>query len=150
MYSRDYRDIGCGVLLMLMGGFAACYASTSYELGTVHQMGPGMYPVALGVILVGLGLLLLVPAMLRAGPRLQLTEWRPLLAITAAGVAFGLTIERFGIIAAVLILTLLSALAGDKLRPLPALVLAVCLAVGSLLIFQVGLKIPVHAIAWPF
>jgi putative tricarboxylic transport membrane protein len=150
MYRRDYRDIWCGMLLILVGTGAAYHSSTSYELGTVRQMGPGMYPLVLGLILVGLGALLFVPAMFRAGPSIQVSEWRPLVAITAAGTIFGLTIERFGIIPAVIVLTLISVLAGDKLRPIPALLLAIALAVCSMLIFQVGLKLPVKAFGWPF
>ena len=69
---------------------------------------------------------------------------------TAAGTIFGLTIERFGIIPAVIVLTLISALAGDKLRPIQAVLLAIALAVCSMLIFQVGLKLPVKAFGWPF
>lgn len=150
MHSRDYRDMIGGLLLMFMGAGAACYAWTSYPTGTLRQMGPGLYPTWLGVILFGLGVLVLVPAMRRTGPRLPKPQFRPLLAITGGGLAFALSIDRFGIIPAVMLLTVLCVLANNKLRLPATLALAIGLSVFSLLIFQVGLSIPVHAFRWPF
>lgn len=61
MLDRDYRDIVTGLVLALIGGFAALYAAQHYSLGTVSRMGPAMVPVSLGVILAGFGLFIAIP-----------------------------------------------------------------------------------------
>lgn len=150
MLSRDYRDVIGGLLLMLIGAGAAFYAWTSYEVGSLRQMGPGLYPTWLGVILFGLGASVLFPAMIRAGPKLPRPELRALVAITCGGLAFSLSIERFGIVPAVIVLTVLCVMADSKLRVPAMLALAIGLSICSLLIFQIGLDIPVHAFRWPY
>ncbi|MFS8115361.1 tripartite tricarboxylate transporter TctB family protein [Rhizobium jaguaris] len=56
MFSRDVA----GGLLMMVVGSAFSYFGWAYDVGTLSQMGPGFMPVALGGILVLLGLLILV------------------------------------------------------------------------------------------
>jgi uncharacterized membrane protein YidH (DUF202 family) len=59
---RDYRDIVAGLGLAGFGLAAAAYALSNYSMGTITRMGAGMMPVSLGVILVGFGLLIAIPA----------------------------------------------------------------------------------------
>ena len=53
MYARDWRDVIAGGLLGLGGLAIAAYAVSHYSLGTLQHMGPGMFPAATGVVLVG-------------------------------------------------------------------------------------------------
>ena len=73
--------------------------------------------------------------------------WRAMLSVTAALVAFGLSIERLGLVLAILLLTGLGALATNALRPLETAIAALGLIVlsWSIFIFGLGLTIPV----WP-
>jgi hypothetical protein len=54
---RMKRDYYAGALMMLIGLGAAAQGST-YHMGTLVRMGPGFFPVALGVILVCLGIVI--------------------------------------------------------------------------------------------
>ena len=47
-------DYWGGTLMMVIGLWAA-YAGTTYDIGTLQRMGPGFFPVALGVILTLVG-----------------------------------------------------------------------------------------------
>ncbi len=150
MYSRDYRDILGGALMILLGAAAALYAWVKYEVGTVREMGPGMFPVGLGIILVGLGALILIPALSRAGPKFPELETRPLLAISLAGLAFAACIETIGILPAVFVLTIVSAFGDTKLKLRGMLLLAASLGIFAALIFKVALDLPIHILRWPF
>jgi hypothetical protein len=82
-------------------------------------------------------------AALRSSPQ----AWRAVLSVTAALVAFGLSIERLGLVFAIVLLTGLGALATRALRPLETAIAALGLIVlsWSIFIFGLGLTIPV----WP-
>lgn len=150
MYSRDYRDMLGGALMMLLGVAAGLYAWIKYETGTFREMGPGMFPVGLGIVLFVLGLVILVQAWSRAGPKFPELEIRPLLAISIAGLVFALCIERFGILPAVFLSTVLAACADTKLKWPGTFLLAAGLGITASLIFKVGLDLPVSIIRWPF
>ncbi len=57
---RDFKlaaqgDIWGGALMIGIGGFAF-YQGLSYQVGTLAEMGPGFFPVALGVLLIAIGI----------------------------------------------------------------------------------------------
>lgn len=61
--SRPHRDVKSALLLIVIGALVA-WKGSQYPIGELRRMGPGFFPVALGVLLAGLGaLLLLVPAL---------------------------------------------------------------------------------------
>lgn len=80
MASRDYQDILAGLVLIAVGIFAGAYVLLTLKLGTATRMGPGMFPTALSVILIGFGVAVLIPALRRVGetPKIQA---RPLITI---------------------------------------------------------------------
>lgn len=147
MYRRDYRDIFGGAVLLLGGSFVVLYTTTQFQIGSLGRMGPGLFPAALGVLLCFFGIALVVPALFRQGSR-QSIEFRPLFFVLASILVFGLTIRRFGIAPAVVMLTLVASLA-DRRQSWPrTLVLAATLAALSVLIFNIGLDIPIDAFRW--
>lgn len=150
MLSRDWKDIIGGALLMAIGAFAAFYAWHHYAPGTVRRMGPGMFPISLGVILFFAGGVVALPAFLRGGRKLPPVAWRELLTITIAGLVFAIALNRIGIIPATVLLVLISASAANKLTLARSAVYAVCVAVVAWLIFEVALSLPVQAFRWPF
>jgi hypothetical protein len=147
MHRRDYRDIIGGTTLVLGGVFVVAYATSQLQIGSLGRMGPGLFPAALGVLLCFFGILLAVPALFRPGT-LPTIELRSLVFVLASILVFGLTIRRFGVAPAVIALTLVAALADRQFPWLKAVALAVALAVIAVLIFNVGLEIPVEAIRW--
>ena len=146
---RDYKDIIGGGGLVLFGGAAAINAAMTLNLGTLTRLGPGLFPAAVGVIVAGLGVGILVPALSREGavPKVEL---RPLLAIVAAVVVFGLLIRPFGLVPAILASTVLAGLAGRGTGPIRLAIIAVALAVACAAIFVLGLRVQLTLFSWPW
>lgn len=149
MLSRDYRDIIGGALLVLVGlGFAA-YAFANYELGTINRMGPGMFPMALGVILAGFGFMQALPAFFRTGVIPEIRIWTPLFVLSGIA-AFAMLVRSFGLLPAVIAVVVISSFAELKIRPVSLLILTGSLCLISWLIFSVGLGLPMPMFRWPF
>jgi hypothetical protein len=148
MYSRDYRDLIAGGLLIFIGLVAAINAQQSYNLGTLRHMGPGMFPAMLGWLLVGLGALVLLPAFFRGGT-LQKPEIRPLVVVCAAVTTFALTIRWLGIAPSILATTMVACLADSKLGLIGSAILGAILASFAVLIFIYGLGMPLQIVNWP-
>ena len=108
---RSHRNFFAGLLLTLVGGGFAIGA-TSYNVGESSRMGPGYFPLMVGVLLALLGASVIVKSFL-VGPRnrdpVGRWAWRPLAHIIGANVVFGILlggIPRFGISAMGLIVAI--------------------------------------------
>lgn len=148
--SRDYRDVIAGGLLTAIGALAALVAWTSYPVGGFSHMGAGMFPLLVGALLAGVGLVILTPALFRVGPPLPKPDYWPLFIVLLALVVFALAINWFGLIPAIVLLTFTSALADNKLGVVGTIVLAVALAAVAMLIFRGALGLPLDPFKWPF
>lgn len=149
MPARDYRDILGGGALILAGAFIAFHSITTLNLGTISNMGPGMFPAALGFILAGLGAFIFGPALFREGSALTI-DVRSLAAILTSVLAFALMLRPFGLIPAIVALTLIASRSDSKLSLLGTAILAAGLSLSAVLIFQVGLGLQIATVAWPW
>jgi hypothetical protein len=148
MYTHNYRDIIGGSLLVLIGLFVGINALVNYDLGTMRHMGPGMFPAWLGFILVGIGAVILVFGLLNAGERIE-PDYRQFAAVILGMIAFAFTVGLFGMVPAVVVLTIGAVLADNKLGVVGTAILAAVLSVIAFLIFRVGLSIPLELFKWP-
>ncbi len=138
---HNNRDVLAGLLFIALGvmGFVV---ALSYPFGSLQEMGPGFFPRVLGVVLVGFGLVTIVRGW-RSGERVEgAWSWWPLLLLVVALVAFGWLMERAGLIPALVVLVVTSALAGKEFRWGETLVLTVVLCLLALAIFVWGLGLP--------
>jgi hypothetical protein len=149
MHSRDYRDIIGGALLIILGLWAGFHAMSTFDLGTPSRMGPGMFPASLGFLLAGLGALIALPALFRSGPRITV-DWRPMIFIMLGVWAFAIIVVPFGMVPAIVVLTIAAVLADTKIGIIGTAILAVALSVLAYLIFRVGLGIVLEPFRWPF
>jgi len=79
-----------GGLMVLIGGGAVAEGSR-YSIGSLESMGPGFFPVSLGVLLVLVGALLLISARVAAPHAHEKPlppEWRGWILICLAVIAF--------------------------------------------------------------
>jgi putative tricarboxylic transport membrane protein len=146
MRLRLSTDLLTGILFLALGAFAMIYGSR-YPLGTAARMGPGYYPLLASSGLILLGLVLVVRSFIMAMEEVGAINVRPLILILAGTLAFGLLIDRAGLIIAGLFLVFAARLADKGFRPLEVAVLAVCLVVFTLAIFRYGLGMPLKL--WP-
>lgn len=145
----DYRDIFGGATLVALGLFISIYASANYAIGTPGRMGPGMLPVALGIVLAGLGVAVLVPALFRTGA-VERPDYRSLAAVLGGMLAFALAIDTLGVVPAIFLLIIGAVLADNSIGIVGSIVLATALSILSILIFHVGLGLSLRMFAWPF
>ena len=149
MGRRDNRDLATGAVFILTGLGAAIWAATHLQLGSFARIGPGMFPVCVGIALAVFGAAILLPALRRAG-ELPAADLRPAAAVLAAVAVFAATVRLFGLVPASVGLTFVALLADGRPRPIPALVLAAILSFLAWAIFVRGLGVQLDAVRWPF
>lgn len=148
MWRRDYRDLAAGGFFVAVGGAAAAYAMTHYALGSLRNVGPGMFPAGAGLALAGLGLGILVPAFGRAGVR-PVVEADVAAAVLAAVAAFALVLPLFGLVPATVALVVVSRRADRGARPGVTVALAAALSLIAWAVFALALGVPLAAFRWP-
>lgn len=149
MEKRDIKDIIGGAALIVIGAAITFHSVTSLQLGTISNMGPGLFPTGLSVILAGFGIMLLVPALFRAGTAPKVRIWTPLFVLAGIGV-FALVIQPLGLLPAILAVTIISSFAELKFRPVSLALLCACLCLLAWLVFHVGLGLAIPMLRWPF
>ncbi|MCW8085363.1 tripartite tricarboxylate transporter TctB family protein [Sabulicella glaciei] len=147
--SRDYMDMLGGAVLTVFGLWFMLHAFGEYNIGELRRMGPGFFPAVLGGLVAGFGALIFLPALFRAGTRVQF-DTRPFLAIVAGILAFAFVVEPFGLVAATAVLVGITAMGRVAIRPVEIAIMAVCLAAIAVLVFSWGLGIPLHPFRWNF
>ena len=142
------RDVLAGGLVVAIGVGAVLEAS-SYQIGELANMGPGYYPVALGAILIALGLAIPFvmdsdgePENQAAGPDSSLLpRVRGIGGIIAGVIAFMLLGDAAGLAPAIFALVFISAL-GDTLNTIrSAALLALGMTVLGVILFGWALPI---------
>ena len=157
MSIQNQKDFFAGLMFMALGG-AFAWGATSYSVGTAARMGPGYFPLVLGVVLALLGVAITVKATLvrtEDGQRIGPWAWRQVFFVLAANFAFGLLlggipsigIPPMGLIAAIYALTFIASLAAGPLQWRQTAVLATVLALGSYGAFVWALQL--HFPVWP-
>jgi putative tricarboxylic transport membrane protein len=120
------------------------YEALLLPLGTVSRMGPGYFPLVLAVILGGLGIMVIVNSLRFEGGRVSRFEWRGFILVTAAIIAFGATINRFGFIPAVVVSVGMCIKSSTRFRPVTAIALTAFLLAFCWVVFIWGLGLPVR------
>ncbi len=157
MNIKSQRDFFSGLMFMVVG-VAFAWGATTYNIGTGARMGPGYFPLALGILLALLGGLIAFKALVVEtvdGHKVGAFAWRPLIFIILANLVFGAMIgglpsiglRPMGLIVGIYALTFIASLAGDMFKPKEVAVLATVLAIVSYGAFikLLNLQFPV----WP-
>jgi hypothetical protein len=154
---KSQKDFLAGLMFTIVGiGFA--WGATNYTIGEGARMGPGYFPLMLGIVLAALGLIVTFTALVvetEDGDKVGAIAWKPLLFIIGANVLFGiclggipkLGIPSLGLIVGIYVLTFVASLAGEEHKSKEVLVLATVLAIISYVAFikLLSLQFPV----WP-
>ena len=142
-FVRAPKDFWAGVLYAAFGGAAVLIAAGDYPMGSGARMGPGYFPIALGVLLLGFGLACLVRAFVQPGEPIGALAVKPLVLVTGATVLFGLLLPTLGLVVALFALALVAAAASRMFRfDLGAAAGLVALVAACAVVFVVALGVP--------
>ena len=157
MAIKSQKDFFSGVLFMAVG-IAFAWGATNYTVGTGARMGPGYFPMLLGICMAVLGGVITFKALVVETPdgdKVGSIAWKPLFFIIAANLIFGLLLgglpsikfPAFGLILAIFALTFVASLAGDDFKFKEVFILAIilCLMSYGAFILLLKLQFPV----WP-
>jgi hypothetical protein len=157
MKIKSQKDFFSG-LMFLAVGVAFAWGATTYTVGEGARMGPGYFPLLLGIVLSALGGFIIFESMVvetEDGEKIGPWAWRPLGFVIGANVIFGILlaglpkfgIPAMGMVVAIYGLVFVASLAGDEFKWKEIAVLATVLAIGSYFAFikLLNLQFPV----WP-
>ena len=157
MKIKSQKDFFSG--LMFMGvGIAFAWGATTYTVGTGARMGPGYFPLMLGILLAIIGAVMAFKATVVetvGGDKIGKWAWKPLVFILLANFTFGVLlgglpsigVPAMGLIVGIYALTFIASLAGNEFRAKSVFVLATILAAGSYVAFVWALKLQFPV--WP-
>ena len=157
MRIKSQKDFWSGLMFMA-AGIAFAWGATNYTIGEGARMGPGYFPLVLGILLTLIGLFVVFEALVvetEDGEPIGKAAWKPLFFIIMSNLVFGLClggmpkigVPAMGLIVGIYALTFIAALAGEEFKTKEVAILATVLAVGSYLAFIVLLKLQFPV--WP-
>ena len=138
---RSQKEFLAGLIFTALG-LTWGISSLGYPLGTATSMGPGYFPLAISIVLTGLGIGSLSRSLTFADPE-PLDPWNilPLVFVLAGVALFSLLVERTGLALATVGLVVVSSYKGMIDRPVEVALLAVFTTVLVAAIFIFGLQI---------
>ena len=157
MHIKSQKDFFSG--LMFMGiGVAFAWGATTYNVGEGARMGPGYFPLWLGILMTVLGAVITFTALVvetEGGDKIGKWAWKPLIFIILANLVFGvllaglpgIKLPAMGMIVAIYALTFVSSMAEAGWKFKATFILATVLAAGSYLAFVILLKLQFPV--WP-
>ncbi|MBL8370402.1 MAG: tripartite tricarboxylate transporter TctB family protein [Burkholderiaceae bacterium] len=157
MLIKSEKDFFSGLMFTIVGG-AFAFGATTYNIGTGARMGPGYFPLLLGIVLAILGMIITAQALISGRPggdKIGAFAWRPLCFIIGANLLFGVLlgglpsigVPAMGLIVAIYGLTLVASLAGERFNFKEVLIVATVLALMSYGAFIMLLKLQFPV--WP-
>ncbi|MFM9428982.1 hypothetical protein RCH10_005460 [Variovorax sp. GrIS 2.14] len=157
MKIKSQKDLLSGLMFSCVG-LAFAIGATNYNIGSGDRMGPGYFPLVLGILLAIGGGVVMVGAF-SAGPPggdpVGRIAWKPLILVIGANLVFGLLlgglptmgVPAMGLMIAIYALVVIASLAGTRFTLRGALILSTILAIGSYLTFIIGLSLQFQV--WP-
>ncbi len=157
MKIKSQKDFFSG-LLFLAAGTAFAWGATTYKVETASGMGPGYFPLIMGIVMANLGIIITFKALVlgnEGGDKIGRWAWKPMAYILGANLAFGVVLGGLpsiklpatGMIVGIYMLVIIASLANKRFNFRHALILATVLAMGCYLTFIVLLKLQIPV--WP-
>jgi len=154
---KSQKDFFSGLMFTIVGA-AFALGATTYTVGNGARMGPGYFPLMLGILLAILGAVILFKALVvetADGEPIGKWAFRPLVFIILANLLFGVMIgglpsvglPAMGMILGIYVLTIVSSMADGHFKLKEVLILATILSTASYLAFVVLLKLQFPV--WP-
>lgn len=156
MHTNLRREFAAAGTLALFGLLYGTYAVVYLPIGTFAAMRAGMFPMIVGLLVFVLGTAQGVVTYLAyrrsSEPRTKEVEpiqWHSLAVVVASMAAFSAGIKFFGLIPAIVFLTVIASFGSDKLTIRAALLIAAGLVALAWGIFVWALALPFTLLKWP-
>ena len=135
-----YQVVGAVVALVV--GVGGATMAASYGLGSLQQPGPGLWPFAISVLIIGLSVLLLVVGRhLHDAEAFTRSSWQPVIGVlTFVGLGFLMPVIGFEIPSLLMCAIWLKLLGGETWRS--TVVVSVATVAAFYVLFLYGLRIP--------
>ncbi len=157
MNIKSQKDFFSGLMFMSLGA-AFAWGATKYSVGTGARMGPGYFPLMLGVLLAVLGSVITFKSLVvetTGGDKIGSWAWKPLIFIILGNLTFGvllaglpsIKLPAMGMIVGIYVLTFITSMAEPGWKVRNTFILATVLAIGSYMAFVVVLKLQFPV--WP-
>jgi hypothetical protein len=143
---RHPKDFWAGALFILLGG-GACLIALDYTMGSASRMGPGYFPRAIGLMLSGLGVLLILRSFRLQGEKIAFPTFKPLVIVLASVLLFSVIVVDAGLVIATIVMVLVSSTASHEYRWKESIVASIALAVFVVIAFRYGLELQLPT--WP-
>lgn len=134
--------------MALTGGAVVWRATTNLPIGTLANIGPGAFPLALGVLLAVCGSLTMLKGWHEAA-RMPRIELRALSAVLGSGVAFVLLLPLFGLLPATAVAAFVCTQAVTGTRVRQSVIFAVCACLFACALFWLPLGFVATLGRWP-
>lgn len=142
----NYKDVAAGAFFVALGLAFAIASMVGLRMGSGLNMGPGYFPRALGFILAGLGVVIIVGAINKPNIPIGKISWRGVILITVSLVFFGFGVRTIGMVPALAGCVMLACLASDRITLLRGAIISVILTTFATLLFVYGLGLPIAMI----
>lgn len=143
MMQFNRKDFATGVIF---AGFALAYgymALFTMRTGSAGQMGPGFFPITLCAALLVIAAILILRSFSGPGESpFGVFAWRPVILLTLAIVVFAATADGLGMLPGIFVAGLIACGASRTMTPLLAVLVSAGMAVFCVLVFTLGLGVP--------
>jgi hypothetical protein len=138
-----------GGTIAVFGVVYCLHTVGSFDLGTFRRIGPGMFPLGLGLAMtvLGVGIAVIAPDRERGNPDFSV---RTMILVLAGIAGFAATVARLGLAPAIVVAVLVSSVAERPFKPVGAIGVAAALCIAAWLIFKVGLGLSIPMFDWRF
>jgi hypothetical protein len=154
---KSQKDFFSGLMFGVVG-VAFAWGASTYNVGNGARMGPGYFPLMLGILMAVIGVAIMFTSTTvesETGDPIGKWAWKQVVYILMANFIFGILlgglpsigVPAMGMIIAIYALVIIASKAGNEFDFKKVLVLATVLAVGSYVAFIWALKLQIQV--WP-
>ena len=135
------QDAVSGLMFLAVAIYVGVSTLLGLDVGSLEEMGPGFFPLALSAILGVIGIFVLLGAKPDEDRQLPV-NWRAVILIGAAPIAFGLTVRTLGLVPALLISVGMATLSSPRIKPLSGAIIIVGVTAFCVAVFKIGIGVP--------
>lgn len=148
MKIRDQKNFWSGLMFMAFGLFFVGFAQ-QYDMGSAARMGPAFFPTMLGGLMFALGVIVMIEGLAKehADGKIEPFNFKALVLVLGAVIAFGLLLRPAGLIVSLFVLIGISSYGSHEFRLRDVLLLSIGMSVLVYAVFIYGLSMTIPV--WP-